>query len=116
MSQRASVEATFEWRDSYSEYALSQIKHHVEGRYTYFGKDVRTYPDTDKKFISVSGRMRDFTDFCSPGLLAWFVDLCTNVLVAPDIAGLTIDIDFGPRYRYTWVDGNLTKLKGILDL
>lgn len=59
----------------------------------------------------VEGRLRDVSDWDAPAALAWFVKLCEWC----DEADLTWDLDSGPRYRYEWRNGTLTKLRGILD-
>jgi hypothetical protein len=57
------------------------------------------------------GRLRDVDDNDSPAILAWFL----RVAQWSDRAELVWDVDDGPRYRYVWRDGELTKLRGILD-
>jgi hypothetical protein len=57
------------------------------------------------------GRLRDFDDFDSPIALAWF---CGHLALS-EKAELLIDIDSGPRYRYVWEDGKLTRLRGVLE-
>lgn len=63
--------------------------------------------------VMVSGRLRDVTDVeDSPLVLAWF----TRWACQGERATLTWELDHGPRYRYVYEDGELRKLKGVLDL
>ncbi len=79
-----------------------------------------------EKTYSVSGRLRDVNDERdSTRALAWFTDQIEQLL--PREASLTFELDgtpgeklanvpvAGPRYRYVWQDGELTRLKGVLD-
>lgn len=59
----------------------------------------------------VEGRLRDVNDHDAPAALAWFLRFCQWC----DEADFMWDLDNGPRYRYEWRDGELTKLRGVLD-
>lgn len=61
--------------------------------------------------VVVDGRLRDVSDMDSPAVLAWFVSRCEW----SKSAYLTWDVDRGPRYRYVYKDGQVVKLRGILD-
>jgi hypothetical protein len=65
------------------------------------------------KNLCVDGSLRDFDDHDAPSALAWFLRVCD--LHVPRSASLTIDVGDGPRYRYRWTNGQLTKLRGVLD-
>lgn len=68
---------------------------------------------SDAGVVEVDGRLRDVTDLVdSPQVLAWF----TRHAEYADRATLVWELDSGPRYRYVYENGELTKLKGILDL
>lgn len=61
----------------------------------------------------VSGRLRDVSDLeHSPAVLAWFTAVCSW---SASEADLLWEIDGGPRYRYQWRDGELRRLRGVLE-
>lgn len=62
--------------------------------------------------VRVSGRLRDVFDHeDSFAVLDWFVK---NARWS-ESARLLWEIDNGPRYRYEWADGELRRLRGVLD-
>lgn len=62
--------------------------------------------------VSVYGRLRDVNDSeDSAMVLAWFVHHARWC----SWADLTWELDSGPRYRFEWRNGTLTRLKGVLD-
>ncbi len=110
MSMWASLEASFTFEKPADERVLDTVAVHMPTG-SESGPSARIYEGE----VYVTGRMRDTDDTDSPEVLAWFVGLCANWPYATK-ATLTFDVDSGPRYRYEWADGKLTKLKGILDL
>jgi hypothetical protein len=75
------------------------------------GPEVR---QMDEGVVWVEGRLRDVSDQeTSPAVLAWF---CKHAAAWSTSGRLTWEIDGGPRYRYEWRDGELHKLRGVLDL
>ena len=62
--------------------------------------------------IIVAGRLRDVSDTKdSPMILAWFVHNARWC----ERASLMWEVDLGPRYRFEWHDGQLHRLRGVLD-
>jgi hypothetical protein len=77
------------------------------------GPSVSTVDRDGAPVVWVEGRLRDVDDtHTSPAVLAWF----TAQAQWCDEADLLWELDAGPRYRYEWRDGELRKLKGVLDL
>src|SRR5438309_1240450 len=87
-----------------SQYVLDAMARTVPG-----GSEIRIYDGDTPVELFAGGRLRDVTDYDSPGMLVWFLDQCTRY-PHPVRGTLTIDIDNGPRYRYAWEDGALHKL------
>lgn len=72
--------------------------------------------DSGTKSVWVEGSLRGMDDTDSPSVLAWFVETCKDVYSPAYYATLTWEITEGPRYRFQWQEGKLTRLKGMLDV
>lgn len=71
-----------------------------------------TVSESDDGEIYVHGDLRDVDDSDSPAVLAWFVEASRHKVT---FATLRWELGNGPRYRYEWRDGELVKLRGVLD-
>lgn len=74
----------------------------------------KPYFDKGTNSWTFYGRLRDHDDWDSPRDFAWWVDTINHCL--PDSALLTIDIDRGPRYSWTYdKEKGIQRQRGILE-
>lgn len=114
MSQWGTIDATFKASDG-GMLSADTIRHELERREVLAptgSEDGPAVHEGEPGTIWVEGRLRDVTDTeTSPMVLAWFMhhaQWCEE-------AELLWDLDRGPRYRYEWKNGELTRLRGVLD-
>lgn len=67
-----------------------------------------------ERYIGVTRRLRGVYDQeDSFAVLAWWTSTCIFHVYH---STLTWELDSGPRYRYVYEQGQITKLRGVLDL
>jgi len=111
MSTWGEIDATFKGLDDFDH---NELGHEINERdpRAPTGSESGPVVSNVQGYTYVSGRLRDVRDDeDSPLVLAWFVRYARLA----DSASMTWEIDDGPRYRYVYTDGELRKLKGVLD-
>jgi len=100
------------WTDGHAKMIMSQFPGGSEWEKDELPEKY-TYEDGDTQLL-LRGRMRDVEDHNHAArMLGWFVFVC-DLYWFPS-AEIEWEYDGGPRYRYEWHKGTLTKLRGVLD-